>query len=48
MTAGSCYQHAHFAPDKLCSGEGTCVEPWLLMRNLTEWDSEVQLFGKAG
>jgi hypothetical protein len=48
MTVGSCYQHAHCASDKLCSGEGTCVESLLLVRNLMEWDSEVQLFGKTG
>jgi hypothetical protein len=48
MTVGSCYQHAHCLSDKLCTGEGACVEPRLLVRNLTDWDSEVQLFGKAG
>jgi hypothetical protein len=48
MPAGSCYQHAHCASDTLCSGQGDCVEPRLLVRNMAEWDSEVQLFGKAG
>jgi hypothetical protein len=48
MPAGSCYQHAHCASDKVCSGEGACVEPQLLVRNLADWDSDVQLFGKEG
>jgi hypothetical protein len=48
MPAGSCYQHAHCAGNLLCSGEGACVEPTLFVVNDADWDSEIQLFAKAG
>jgi len=47
MPASSCYQHAHCAPGRLCSGEGSCVEPQLFVLNRAGWNSEIQLFGKG-
>ena len=48
MPPATCYQHAHCESDKLCAGDGRCTEPLVRVRNKADWDSEVQLFGKAG
>jgi hypothetical protein len=47
MQNGTCYQHAHCGDEKLCSGEGECVEPQIFVTNAAA-DSEVQLFGRDG
>jgi hypothetical protein len=44
---GSCYQHHHCdfkTTNKMCSGEGECVKPFVRVSNKAPYDIEFQLF----
>ena len=40
----TCFQHAHCKWPKMCSGEGSCVEPRVYVRNRMNTDVDIQLF----
>jgi len=41
---GTCYQHDHCDADKMCSGEGICVQPYIIFNNRNDGPVNVQLF----
>ena len=42
----TCFRHDHCAGDKLCSGEGACVLPELVVRNTLDVEVDAHVFAK--
>ena len=44
--ADTCFRHDHCDEDRLCSGEGVCVHPELVIRNDLDVEIDAQVFAK--
>ena len=44
VAAGTCFQHRHCGDERLCSGEGVCVEARLYVQNDMDASVDAQLF----
>ena len=44
---GTCYQHNHCDESRMCSGEGVCVQPYIIFNNRDDGPVNVQLFSEG-
>jgi len=44
MQKGTCFRHSHCDADRMCSGEGRCADPYIIIQNERDTEIECQIF----